>query len=58
MAILKDHTILCTDSIVNTKERENVVKEITDKKLNTKPKKLIDINFSEMLEMGGNMIML
>ena len=52
MAILKDHVILCTDSITDAKEKENVVKELT-----TDGYKIIDINFDEMLNMGGNMIM-
>lgn len=58
MAILKDHTILATDSIADKQERERVIKEITDPSNNIRPKKLIDINFDEMLNMGGNMIML
>jgi hypothetical protein len=57
MAALKDHVILCTDSIRDKAERERVVSEITDPKLNKKPKQLIDINYDEMLNMGGNMIM-
>ena len=35
-----------------------MIREITDPSLNINPKKLIDINFEEMLNMGGNMIML
>jgi len=50
--------VLATESITNKEERERVVKEITDPKLNKSPRKIIDINFDEMNNMGGNMIML
>ena len=49
--------ILCTDSIANLEERKAVIAEITDPKLNRRAKKLIDINFEEMGNMCGNMIM-
>ena len=49
--------ILCTDSIANLEERKTVIAEITDPKLNRRAKKLIDINFEEMGNMCGNMIM-
>ena len=57
MALLKDHAILCTESIPDVNERKKVVAELTDPKLNEKPKKLIDIGYKEMLNMAGNMIM-
>jgi hypothetical protein len=57
MAILRDHVILCTESITNDNERVRVIEEITEKKLNSrKPRKLIDISCAEMNEMAGNMI--
>lgn len=57
MAILRDHVILCTESIRNQSEREQVVKEITDAALNKRPRKLIDLNYDEVYNMCGNMIM-
>lgn len=57
MAILRDHVVLCTDSIKDSTERNNVIKEITDKALNKRPRQLIDLNYDEMYNMCGNMIM-
>ena len=57
MAILKDHVILCTESIKDPEVRSNVIKELTSPELNTSPKQLIDISYDEMLNMAGNMIM-
>jgi hypothetical protein len=57
MALLKDHVILCSESIKLPSERKKVIYEITDETLNKKPKRLIDINYEEMLNMAGNMIM-
>jgi hypothetical protein len=54
--VLKDHIILCTESISEGKEQ--VIDEITSTNLNRKAKKLLDINYDEMNEMCGNMIML
>lgn len=56
MAILKDHVVLCTQSITNEEERANIIKELTDASLNAKPKQLIDISYEEVNNMGGNMI--
>ena len=57
MAILKDHVVLCSESIRDEKERKIVIDEITNPKLNRKPRELIDINYNEMENMAGNMIM-
>jgi hypothetical protein len=57
MAILKEHVVLCTESITDKKERDYVVNEITDSS-QINPRKIIDINYDEMLNMAGNMIML
>lgn len=56
MAILKDHVILCTESIRDEEERARVVRELTDPALNKHPKQLIDISYDEVNNMGGNMI--
>lgn len=58
MAILRDHVILCLDSIRDQQEKERVIKEINDPALNRKPKEIIDISYDEMVNMCGNMIML
>lgn len=52
MAILHDHIILCTDSIRSQSERDHVVTRIKQG-----GHKLIDINYDEMNNMCGNMIM-
>lgn len=57
MAILRDHVILCTESIRDQTERDSVVQEIQGKQRNRKPRKIIDIKYDEMLNMAGNMIM-
>ena len=57
MAILRDHVILCTESIRDRAERERVVEEIQGSRRNRKPRKIIDIKYDEMLNMAGNMIM-
>eukprot|EP00349_Pseudokeronopsis_sp_Brazil_P000630 CAMPEP_0202957366 /NCGR_PEP_ID=MMETSP1396-20130829/1777_1 /ASSEMBLY_ACC=CAM_ASM_000872 /TAXON_ID= /ORGANISM="Pseudokeronopsis sp., Strain Brazil" /LENGTH=200 /DNA_ID=CAMNT_0049674809 /DNA_START=426 /DNA_END=1028 /DNA_ORIENTATION=+ len=57
MASLKDHTVLVSESIHDLKEREKVIEEITMPSLNRKPKKIIDLNYQEMMNMAGNMIM-
>jgi hypothetical protein len=56
MAILDKHVILCTESIRDAKIRAAVVNEITLSKI--KPRAIIDINYHEMLNMCGNMLML
>lgn len=38
MAILRDHVVLCTESIKDSTERNNVIKEISDKSLNKRPR--------------------
>jgi hypothetical protein len=43
MAILKDHVVLCTESIRDQKEREHVVREIT--KDADHPRQVVDINY-------------
>ena len=59
MAILRDHVVLCTDSIVSQAEKYWVVQQITNAKLNHEggQRKVIEINYGEMMEMAGNMIM-
>ena len=58
MAILRDHVILCTESIRDQASRDLVISEIIDPKKNMgRPKKVIDIKYDEMLNMAGNMIM-
>ncbi|CDW85066.1 amidinotransferase [Stylonychia lemnae] len=57
MALLKDHALLCTESIKDEEERQRVIREITDESLNICPKKLIDLNYEEINNMCGNMIM-
>lgn len=56
MAIFRKHVVLCTESIADSKERQRVIEEITNPNLNNVAKKIIDINYDEMLNMGGNMI--
>jgi len=55
---MDEHVLLCTESIRDKVEREMVISEITDSKKNIKPKTLIDINYDEMMNMCGNMMML
>ena len=50
--------MLCTESIRDEKDRKHVIDEITSPKKNIKAKELIEINYDEMENMGGNMIML
>lgn len=57
MAILKDHVILCTESIRDKKERDQVIQHITEASLNNRARKLIEINYDEMNNMCGNMMM-
>jgi hypothetical protein len=57
MALLKDHVVLCTESIRDENERLKVVEELTSETLNNSPKKLIDISYDEVKNMCGNMIM-
>ena len=57
MAILKDHVVICTESIRDLEERSRLVNEITCAELNAKPKEIIDISYDEMLDMAGNMLM-
>jgi len=54
MAILREHVVLCTESIRDSVERERVVREISKAK---RPRAVIDIKYDEMLNMAGNMIM-
>ena len=57
MAILRDHVVVCTESVRDPEERSRLVTEITSPELNAKPKEIIDISYDEMLDMAGNMIM-
>jgi hypothetical protein len=57
-AMLKDHVVLCTSSINNEQDKKRVVEELTSSKLNERPREIIDIDFNEMENMAGNMIML
>jgi len=57
-AILKDHVVLCTEAIKDESSRKRVVDELTNPKINNSPRELIDINYEEMGNMAGNMIML
>jgi len=57
MAILKDHVVLCTESIRDEEQRKKVIEEIVSESLNVKPRKLIDISYEEVSNMCGNMIM-
>lgn len=59
MAIFTEHVVLCTESIRDKKERDMVVQHITEKSMNSgKARKLIDINYEEMNNFCGNMIMI
>ena len=55
MAILREHVVLCTESIRDSVERERVVREISSAA--KRPRAVIDIKYDEMLNMAGNMIM-
>ena len=57
MAILRDHVVLCTESIRDKRQRDKVISAITQQAQNNRPRKIIDINYDEMYEMCGNMIM-
>eukprot|EP00347_Sterkiella_histriomuscorum_P004730 403359327 len=58
MAIFENHVVLCTDSIRDSAQKQRVIKEITDPALNNgHARKLIDINYQEMNNMCGNMMM-
>jgi hypothetical protein len=58
MAILHDHVVLCTESIKDKSERDNLLREICDPAVSDHPREVIDISYKEMSDMCGNMIML
>eukprot|EP00347_Sterkiella_histriomuscorum_P008666 403344226 len=58
MSTLRNHIVLCSESIASKKEKDKVLKEITNSYLNNKPKELIDISLEEMQNHCGNILML
>ena len=58
MSILRNHVVLCTETIIDKKEKDKVIKEITGSYLNKKTRQLIEINADEMSNHCGNIIML
>ena len=56
LGMLTNHAVVALDSIKSKKEREDVVRELTDKASNKKPKKLIEISMKEVNDFCGNVL--
>lgn len=56
MSVLKDHCVVCLESINDLEERKMVVEELTSTHLNEFPKKIIEISLDEVNNMCGNII--
>ena len=48
MAILDKHVVLCSNAIKDPSERERVLAELTDAKLNKKAREILEISFEEV----------
>jgi len=56
LGMLTEHAVVSLESIKSKKERIEVIKELTAKDINKKPKKLIDISLKEVNEFCGNVL--
>lgn len=55
MTLLSKHAVICSEAIKDESERETVLKELTDPKLNSNPKEIMQISFNESENMCSNM---
>ena len=58
MAILEKHAVVCLESIKDPQERERVVAELNNQDKNVSPKKIINLQYSEVNSFCGNVLCL
>lgn len=54
MSMLKNHVLICLDAVKDESERNKLIMEIIDDKINKVPLKVIELNFGEIKSMCSN----